>query len=63
MKLGIVKILFGLVFSIHTALFQPAFFISAQSEWCYLCYTRFYLRIVYDGHCKLSSQIGIGTGN
>jgi hypothetical protein len=41
---------------LNTALFQPAFVISAQSEWCYPCYTCFYLRIKYDGHCKLSSQ-------
>jgi hypothetical protein len=53
---------------INTALFQPAFVISARSEWCYPCYNCFYLRMAYDGHCELSLQIelrkvGIGTGN
>jgi hypothetical protein len=54
-------------FERNTALFQPAFVISARSEWWYPCYTCFYLRIAYDGHCELSLQIelrkvGIGTG-
>jgi hypothetical protein len=56
-RLAIVRVLFVRRVGRH---FQPAFVLSAQSEWCYPCYTCFYLRIVYDDHCKLSSQITKG---